>query len=302
MMQYIGYSLYRLTLLVFSLIPFPIIYLLSSVVQFLLQKVFKYRLKVTEENIRLSFPEKGDQEISNIINGSYRNLADILLESLKGVHLSEKEILKRYPIRNPELLDPFFEKGQHVIAVGSHYSNFEWGALSIGYQLKHRILGFVKPIKNTKIYNYVRFEKRRPNIEVTSIYETQKAIKKFQDKPTLFTFISDQTPSNLEKAQWVHFLNRDTPCLHGVDRIAREQNWPVVLLEISPVKRGHYQVVLKMIENEPQKTKDGEITAKYMWLLEDQIRRKPQFWLWSHRRWKRAHEIKENTFVHRKPE
>ena len=299
-MHVIGYLFYRWTLFVFRFIPFPILYLWSGFVQFLLQRVFKYRLDVSETNIRQSFPEKSDSEIKKIVSGSYRNLADILLESLKGVNLSEREILKRYPIRNPEILDKYFEEGRHVIACASHYSNWEWGALSIGYQLKHRILGFVKPIKNTRIYNYVRFEKRRPNVEVTSIYDTQKALVAFQDKPTLFVFITDQTPSNIRKSQWVDFLNRDTPCLHGADRIAREHNWPVILLEISRIKRGHYEVEIKIIEEEPQQTKDGEITAKYMWMLEDQIQRKPENWLWSHRRWKRAHQIADNTFIHRR--
>ncbi len=296
-MAFLGYLFFRLLVGIFWLIPFRGIYILSDILYFLVYRVFRYRVGVVSANLKLAFPEKSDLERKQIQDAFYHNLADIMLESIKGMSMSKNQLVKRYNILNPEVYDQFYDSGTPIVGVASHYANWEWGAMSIGYQVKHRVVGYVKPMNNKYIYNYIRVDNARPNVEVCSIYETQESLDRYMDKPTIYMFVTDQTPTNLIKADWIHFLNQDTPCLHGADRIARDRNWPVVHAEINRVKRGYYEVELKLLEKLPNTTSPGDITYQYIKELEAQIKRKPSDWLWSHRRWKRAHEKPEGTLV-----
>ncbi len=296
-MNYVAFLFFKTVVNLFRLIPFSVLYIISDILCFLLFKVFKYRVGTVKDNLKLAFPEKSDSEIHSLASKFYRHLSDLLMESFKGLYLSEREIVKRYKIRNPEVLDAIFKNGNHAVGMASHYGNWEWGPMSIGYQLKHRVLGYVKPLKNKYLFDFIRFDRKRPNIEVCSIYETQESLRKYSDSPTLHVFITDQSPTNLEKADWIHFLNQDTPWLHGADRIAREWGWPVVHMEIIRVKRGFYEVELELIEDDPKKTSEGDINFKYVKILEKQILRKPEEWLWSHRRWKRVKNKPKNKVV-----
>ena len=105
-------------------------------------------------------------------------------------------------------------------------------------------------------------------------------------EPSLYVFISDQTPSNLIKADWVDFLNQDTPCLQGLDRHARRMDMPVFYSKVERVKRGFYKIELVPLCLQPQQTEKGEITKLYMEALKQQIQKEAAPWLWSHKRWK----------------
>ena len=56
------------------------------------------------------------------------------------------------------------------------------------------------------------------------------------------------------------------------------------------VKRGHYEATFKLITREPNSLDDFEITNRYFQMLEQTIKKAPQYWLWSHNRWKRTRE------------
>jgi len=256
--------------------------------------VFGYRKKVVYSNLKRSFPEKSEQEIHRIAKDFYTNLSDITLESIKGLSMSKKALQKRYPVLNVDLLDEYLVNNKSVIGLASHYTNWEWGVLSFGFQFKHKSIGLYKPLSNKYIDSYIKKTRAAWGMNLVSIKNTSDAFNEKHEKPAVYFMVSDQSPSNRKKAIWVKFLNQDTACLHGAEAYAKKYDLPLVYGDIQRVKRGYYNVTISIIEENPKQTKEGEITQKYMKKLEDTVLAKPENWLWSHKRWKHKRENNES--------
>jgi len=283
----IGYLVFRLAIAFFSLIPIFLVYKISDGLAFLFLHVFKYRRTVIEENLKNAFPEKSPSEIKLLIKKNYQHLADILVEAIKGMSMTEAQINARFTFVNGEILDPYFERGESILGVTAHYNNWEWSPIAIGCQLKHEIVGIYKPIKNKRISDFATGKRTGRNVHLVSMKETRQIFEKLKDVPTFFVLIADQSPANMETAIWLDFLNQDTACLQGPDIIPRERNLPVFYFQIERVGRGKYEAVGSLLVADPSKTEKGDIVKAYMAKLEERIIRNPENWLWSHRRWKR---------------
>lgn len=273
---------------IFKLLPFWFAYFLSDLLYFLIYKVIKYRRNVVQENLTQAFPQASSLQIKQFVKGFYRNLSDITIESLKGLGITKVEIRKRFHFANPELLTADFEKGQSVIILGYHYANWEWGVLSVCLWLKHQVVGIYKPMKNKKMDDLFNQNRKKWGLELASMSKTGRALVKKREKPAAFVFIADQSPSDIDNAQWLNFFNKKTAFHHGVDKIARRTNYPVYLFSVQRKSRGNYILHFSLLCGSPKEKKEGEITALYAKALEGMIKETPPNWLWSHRRWKRA--------------
>lgn len=296
-MQRLTYFIFRFSVFLFSLVPFALLYLISDALQFLFYRLVKYRYAVIKTNLENSFPEKSATEIQALIKGAYKNLCDILLEGVKGLSMTEAQCRKRYKFLNPEVADELFDQGKSIFIVATHYGNWEWGPQAISLQIKHHTLGIVAPIKNKRINNYIKNSRSFEKVSVVPMRETYEAFERFKDRLTAYVFIMDQSPSNAKKAHWLKFLNQDTAVLHGADNHARRTGYPVVFFEQHRVKRGHYEITLTKLFDDPTQWEVGEISAAYMQKLEEIILAKPEDWLWSHRRWKKTFVAGESLWV-----
>jgi len=79
--------------------------------------------------------------------------------------------------------------------------------------------------------------------------------------------------------------------LFGTEKYAKEYNYPVLFGAITKVKRGYYTFRFEDIEPDPSTSPYGSITEKATQMLEKQILEKPQYWLWTHRRWKHKKKL-----------
>ncbi len=287
-MKYVAYFFYRFFILLFSVMPFSVAYLLSDFAFLLVYYIFPYRKKVVISNLKSSFPDKSNKEINRIIRRFYRHLANILVESLKGLSMSKEQIIKRHKLVNPELMDAYYAKGQSVIGVTAHYGNWEWGAFSGGVQVKLGMVAFYKPITNKLIDDDMKRRRSQFNCKLASIRATFDTFKAEVNNNVAFLMAADQVPSNVKECYWLPFLNHpDTPWLHGPEKYARLYNLPVIYIDIQRVKRGYYELTLSTLVENPSELPNGEITAMYARKLEQIITAEPTYWLWSHRRWKR---------------
>jgi KDO2-lipid IV(A) lauroyltransferase len=243
---------------------------------------------VIVSNLRRAFPEKSEKEIARLTYKNYQNLTDILLESLKGFSLRNKTLIKRYQITNPQIIEQYYQANQSVIGVTGHYGNWEWGALAGSLQINHCAIAFYKPIKNKYIDQYIKKSRANNGTYLKSIFYTSQTFKNFEDKICIYLMVADQSPSNTAKSYWVDFLGQETACLHGPEKHARNNNYPVIYLDIQRKKRGYYEVTFSNLTDNPRELKDGEITQMFMKKLEEIIRKKPENWLWSHKRWKKS--------------
>lgn len=267
-------------------LPFPVLNGLSSLLSFILNKIIGYRKGIISQNLSNCFPEMSKKGIDQVTGRFYDNLSDVIFEGIKAFSISRKQVMSRYRILNPELVIPYLEKGQSIICVTGHYGNWEWGALAPPLQLPWNYATFYKPLKNPIIDRYVRKNRSRFGIYLSPIRETTKTFEDRRGMSVIYIMAADQSPSNREMAYWADFFGRDTAFLHGPEKHARNNNFPVFFAAIRRIKRGHYELSLSLITDDPEGLPDGEITKRYAGLMESLIREDPANWLWSHKRWK----------------
>ena len=283
--QKLTYYLFRIFSALLWILPFNILYLISDGLYFLIYRVAGYRKKVVFENLKNSFPEKTEDELNLIAKDFYHHLGDLLIESIKASKMSESEVIKRFIMKRSEILDDLYTQGRSVIVVAGHYNNWEWPGIAAGTQMLHKPVGFYKPLTNPYVDNYVKKTRVRGRSALVSITNTIEVFKTDWMEPAAFYMIADQSPSTARLAYWVKFMNQDTATLHGPEKYARVHNMPVFYVDIQKVKRGYYETEFILLSENPSQTRTGEITQKFIQILEEKIRAKPQYYLWSHRRW-----------------
>lgn len=288
------YILYAIVWLLFWL-PLPLLYGISYILYFLAYYVVKYRRKVVRDNLVSCFPDKSEAEIIDIEKRFYMFFADTAIETLKLVHMSKKEIQKRYKINNPEVLQDLFDRGISAMIVLGHYGSWEWSpSLYLNY---HDVIGadMYRPLSNKYLNKFFLKLRACYGTETLLKNEAFRYIVKYKQEGKIFGvgLIADQTPSKGNLHFWTNFLNHpDTPFLNGPERIARKVDLAFVYLDVKRVKRGYYSCDLVTIAEHSKETAENEITQRYAELMEQTILRDPAYWLWSHRRWK--HKRNEN--------
>ena len=261
---------------------------------YLILRLIKYRNKVIIENLQNSFPNNNNEENINIRNQFYRHLCDLFVETLKLMSVSAKTIQKRVQIENIEYLNNAFGQNRDVIAVIGHYNNWEWIPV-INYQLKALGCAAYHPLKDQTMDKVILKLRSLFNSYNIPLKSTNRRILKLKKEGTRYVLglISDQSPGFISIQYKMKFLNQTTPVLLGAEKLAKLTNDIVVFFEMHKVRRGYYKLkVVPLFEN-PKETKQYEITKTHVKHLEKLIIEKPQYWLWSHRRWKFSTITKE---------
>ncbi len=289
-MEALTYYLFRFFILIFRIIPFPLLYLFSDLVYLLNYYLIGYRKKVVLDNLRRSFPEKPEEEIRKLARGFYQHLSDLLVESLKAFSMKEEDVVKRYQYENTGFLNEMYQQGRSVLCIAGHYNNWEWGGIASGLQLMHRPVGFYKPLSNKLIDAYVQKTRVRGRSVLVSISDTPAVFETNYGEPVIYYMVADQCPSSPRLAHWMQFLNQDTAVLHGPEKYATLHNLPVVYAWNRKIKRGNYRITFSLLTDDPSKMAKGEISEKFMKALEQTILEAPQYYLWSHKRWKLKRE------------
>ncbi len=278
--------LYYLVIIPISLLPFPILYLVSDFLFVVFYYIIGYRKKVILGNIQRSFPNKSDKEHIEICKQFYKHFCDLILESLKTFTISDKEVQKRVVCKNPEGINKYFDQKRSVIIAGGHFNNWEIFAVAVDSQIKHKAVGIYKPLTNKYFDGILRKTRSKYGLYMLSTKNVKQFFEDNKNNLTATVFAIDQSPSNPNKAYWTTFLNQDTAVLFGTEKFAKDYNQVVVYGRINKEKRGYYSYEFNDVAENSQETKHGEITETVTRMLEKDIIENPQYWLWSHKRWK----------------
>ncbi len=242
--------------------------------------------------MRNAFPEKSEKEIKQIAKRFYKHFCDFVLESVKTIHISKKQNAKRFTYKNLEVFHELYKKNKNVILVSGHYGNWEW-LVSLPSKLEHKFLALYKPLSNKYFDKLIINLRSKYATGMVPMDDTLRVMLDYKRKNELIItwFLADQTPPR-ETQYWTKFLNQETPIFLGTEKIARKLNHTVVFMDIHKLKRGYYQAEFTLLFENAADTKEYEITEKHTKYLENIINQKPEYWLWSHRRWK--HKRPEN--------
>jgi KDO2-lipid IV(A) lauroyltransferase len=274
-----------------SMLPLFILYRFSDLFYFLLITIFPYRKTVIDENIRRSFPQMSELEQRAIRKKFYRHFADILIEGIANLSMSQSELSKRFKVINPEVMQELYDKKKSVILVSGHYNNWEWLISAQQFLFPHQAMGIGMPMTSKFWDKKVNERRQRFGMKVVHSGNFKEEIKGMKEPVAILT-LSDQSPGDSRKSYWMDFLNQTTAVLFGTEQMAHTYDMAVVFFALKKVKRGYYEMELKLITEEPRKLPWGAITDAHTRMLEYEIRYKPENWIWSHKRWKR--EIPED--------
>ncbi|OMP77883.1 lysophospholipid acyltransferase family protein [[Flexibacter] sp. ATCC 35208] len=270
-----------------ALLPFRVLYLLSDVVYVLLYHVLSYRKKVVMNNLRASFPDKSEKELTAICKEFYHYLCDMFLETFKTLVISKETMLKRC-VFTPDtiaLFNKLAEEEKSVILVMGHKGNWEWAGNSFSILLKQQLYVIYHPLSNKNLDALMYKMRTRFGTKLIAMQDTFREMVKNRKEINATAFIADQSPQPAT-AHWMAFLNQDTPVFKGTEKIAQKMNYPVVYVTVNKVKRGYYSVEASMLVEAPTNEPEGAITEIHTHKLEQDIIAQPATWLWSHRRWK----------------
>lgn len=278
---------YYIFVIPLSYLPLGFLYLLTDFFYLLLITIVPYRKKVIEQNIERSFPNKTNAEKTKIKRQFYRHLTQLLAESVKGLSISEKELKQRITVKNSAIMDDLYAKGKNVLLVSGHYNNWEWVILAQGLLFKHDALGIGMPMTSKFWDKKVNQRRSRFGMKVVHAKNYKEALNSDAARLKSVLVLADQSPADALKSYWMPFLNQNTAVLFGAELMAHQLDYAVVFYTLRKVKRGQYEMELFLITEQPKEKSWGEITEAHTHLLEQEIKREPAFWLWSHKRWKR---------------
>lgn len=264
-----------------------ILYFSADLIFILIFHLIRYRRDVVEGNLANSFPEKTKKERSLIAIKYYHHLCDCFLETLYFARISNEQVKKQIAFLNPELANEYMDQGKQVIVLMGHYNNWEcfnnWGL-----HTKYKSYAIYKKLRSAafeKFYIHLRSRFGSYPLERSLTFK-----KLFDDSqagiPSLSLFLIDQTPRVNDIQFWMSFLNQETAVLVGPEKVASKLNAVVLFGKTHKIKRGYYEVEFVLISDQSKKCPKFEITEKSNRLLEDSINESPEFWLWSHRKWK----------------
>ncbi len=270
-----------------SLLPLKILYLISDFLYLLVRYVFRYRHKVVKENLNRAFPEKSESEKRQIAGRFYRHFTDILMETIKLHSISEKQINRRIQHEGLDVINEYYRQGKSIIVLAMHHNNWEW----CGYLLKkvkYKGLLIYNPVRgNQAMEKFLLHTRERWGGKCIPVNQSARITLGFHQKkiPTMLWLGADQTPPASSQF-WTVFLNRETPFFSGPEKIASKTNQPVFFQHMSKISRGNYKVHYILLIENPAEMDQKEVLLAYVKKMEEVIRKEPENYLWSHRRWK----------------
>jgi KDO2-lipid IV(A) lauroyltransferase len=252
--------------------------------------VIRYRRQVILDNLRHAFPEASENHIRHLARGFYRNFCDVVVETIKLPHLSAEEMQKRVVVVNGELVRQYVDQGQTLVGVAGHQCNWEWvPAATLTYGIP--VDSVYKPLHNAASERVMQHIRSTFGAHLVPMNRLPREIVTRRHLPRIIALVADQMPNIPEAAYWTNFFNRDTPFFPGTERLARNQQMPVVYLDMVRIGRGYYSATFSLLAAPPYTDLPyGEILERYRDRLTESILRQPSNWLWSHKRWKHQRE------------
>jgi KDO2-lipid IV(A) lauroyltransferase len=286
-MQFLVYIIAYPFLWLISILPFRIFYWFSDCVYFLVYHVIGYRKKVVRENLALTLPHLSAVERKEIEKKFYQHMCDMFLEMIKTMSITPEEMERRFTITNMDLFHEYENKGKSVVLVASHYASWEW-LLTLNKRMLFNGVGVYKKIANPYFDKLVRKIRGKYDAELV---ETKKAIPLMAQNQrdgilSLYGLASDQSPKLDRIFHSMKFMGIEVPVHTGAEMLAKKYDLSVIFIKVKKVGRGYYEATIVPIADNPKEYENFEVTEKYLREVEKQILEAPEYYLWTHKRWK----------------
>ena len=291
-MQLLAYILIYPILWLISILPFKLLYAFSDLLYLFIYKVFGYRKSTVKNNLKLVFPDKSDKEITVIMGKFYHHLCDMMVEAIKSLTISKNEMQKRYKFPNVQLLNDLETNQKSIVLMCAHYGSWEWIFILQTY-VGHKGYAVYKKLKNKHFDGLIKRIRAKYDSHLITTKETFKVLSESKQKGelTINGFVSDQSPKAYKALHWNKFMGITVPMYVGAEVLAKKLDMAVVFFKVKRIGRGYYETTFETITENPKEFKDYEITDLFFKLVEKQIHEAPQYYLWTHKRWKHRDKV-----------
>ena len=280
-------------IILFSKLPLRILYWLSDFIFVILYFVVGYRKKVVFQNLKNSFPEKSDSELKIIRKKFYHNFCDYLVETLKSFTITSHELRVRVQYLNQDIFHDAKSENKNVILLTGHVFNWEWFNALATIIPQENCFPVYRKVQNSFWEEKIKgIRNRFGNTALEAKEVIRHILRNPNDGNSVYMFVADQSPHVSEVSFGLNFLNQKTPAFIGYDKLSTRMDLAFVFCEMKKVKRGYYQINYYRIYPDGEKFVEYEVVKKFHKLLENTINKRPDNYLWSHRRWKYQHAVK----------
>ncbi len=291
-MQLIVYIIVYPILWLISIMPFKLLYAISDVLYLFVYKIFGYRKGTVLSNLNLVFPEKTDKERKEIMSQFYHHLCDMIVEAIKSLTISEKELKKRMTFTNLDVIHDLEKKKKSIVLMSAHYGSWEWFFIMQKY-LSHKGYAVYKRLNNKYFDRLIKRIRAKYNTYLITTKETLSFFRESTKKGelTINGFVADQSPKPKKAFHWSDFMNIKVPMYTGAETLAKKWDMAVVFISVKRKKRGFYETTFTTITETPKDYANYKITDAFFKLVEQQIYEAPQYYLWTHKRWKHRDKV-----------
>lgn len=286
-MQLVIYVLLYPILYFISILPFRLLYAFSDFLYLIIYRVFSYRKKVVFDNLKLVYPNKTKKELKQIVKLFYHHLCDMMVESIKSITISTETMRAHYTFKNIELIKELEAKNRSIILMCAHYGSWEWIFILQTY-VSHKGYAVYKQLSNPYFDKLFKRIRAKYNSHLITTKETIPTLIQSKQKGelTISGFVSDQSPRIHKTHHWGNFMGIDVPVFTGAEMLAKKLDMSVVFFKVKRLKRGYYETTFELVAENPSEYPDYEITDDFLKRVEKQIHEAPQYYLWTHKRWK----------------
>ena len=286
-MQLLLYIIVYPILWFISILPFRLLYFFSDCVFVVIYHIIGYRKKTVQENLQLALPYLSINERLLIEKKSYRHLCDMFLEMIKTMTISREEMEKRFKFTNIDLYRDFEKKEKSIAIMVAHYASYEW-VISMNQHIAFEGYAIYKRLNNRYFDKLVRDIRSKFKATLITTKETAPAIEQnyINKKLGVYGFASDQSPIIHAAFHWNKFMGIEVPVHTGAEMLSKKFDMNILFLRTKKIKRGHYEASFEILSENPKEIPDYQITDDFISRVEKQIYEAPEFYLWTHNRWK----------------
>ncbi len=291
-MQLLLYILIYPILWLLSILPTRLLYIFSTFLFFWVYYIFGYRRKVVKSNLALCFPEKSEKERKTIEKKFYQHLCDMLIESIKSLTISEAEIKRRFKFTNIEEVHKAEKENKSIMMMCAHYGSWEWIFILQKYA-NFNGYAVYKKLNNNYFDRLVKRTRAKYNTYLITTKQTVFTLRDLKQKGEMgmFGFLSDQSPKANKAKHWKEFMGIKVPVYIGAESLSKELDMSIMFFKTKKIKRGYYETTFKTVTLNPNEYKDFEITDMFIKYTEELIYEAPEFYLWTHKRWKHKDKV-----------
>jgi KDO2-lipid IV(A) lauroyltransferase len=286
-MQLLVFILLYPILWLISMLPFRLLYLFSDGIYVLVYRIIGYRKKIVRNNIAMALPNLSVAERLLIEKKFYHHMCDMFLEMIKTMTISRAELDKRYTFTNIDLYMELEKKQKSIAVLMAHYASYEW-AISMNNIINFEGFAIYKKIANKYFDKLVRDIRSKFKATLITNRETIRIIENNAKTKHLgvYGFASDQSPQLSKTHHWATFMGIETPVHTGAEMLAKRFDMNVIFLKTRKVKRGYYEGTFEYLADNPKEVPNYQISDEFLKRVEKQILEAPEYYLWTHKRWK----------------